>query len=241
MNNKGLYAVAAIASFVTALYMFRAVFMTFFGDVQGRRGRRPRGRGLALPRRSGAPARVELGDDGAAAHPDGGGDRRGLVGLGQGVPPLRGGGDVRRMRCTRRPTSATGSPSRRRSSRWRASGRRGPSTTAAWSPRRRSARSPSRSPCSSRTSSSWTTSTNGPSPCNVFQRGWNRLVELFDTTAVDGTVNGVGWVGTQSSRVLRHAQTGQVQLYGLGIAAGVSSSSPSSSSSRIRCRRVECC
>ena len=56
---------------------------------------------------------------------------------------------------------------------------------------------------------------------NLFQRGWNRLVELFDVTAVDGAVNGVGWVGTQSSRVLRHAQTGQVQLYGVGIAAGV--------------------
>ena len=56
---------------------------------------------------------------------------------------------------------------------------------------------------------------------NAFQRGWNQLVERFDTLAVDGAVNGVGWVGTQSSRVLRHAQTGQVQLYGAGIAAGV--------------------
>ena len=56
---------------------------------------------------------------------------------------------------------------------------------------------------------------------NVFQRGWNRLVEQFDTLAVDGAVNGTGWVGQQSSRVLRHAQTGQVQLYGAGIAAGV--------------------
>ncbi len=56
---------------------------------------------------------------------------------------------------------------------------------------------------------------------NIFQRGWNRLVEQFDTLAVDGSVNGVGWVGQQSSRVLRHAQTGQVQLYGAGIAAGV--------------------
>ena len=56
---------------------------------------------------------------------------------------------------------------------------------------------------------------------NAFQRGWNRLVEMFDTLAVDGAVNGTGWVGAQSSRVLRHAQTGQVQLYGVGIAAGV--------------------
>ncbi|MBH77283.1 MAG: NADH-quinone oxidoreductase subunit L [Dehalococcoidia bacterium] len=55
----------------------------------------------------------------------------------------------------------------------------------------------------------------------VFQRGWNRLVERFDMLAVDGAVNGIGWVGTQSSRVVRHAQTGQLQLYGVGIAAGV--------------------
>ncbi len=55
----------------------------------------------------------------------------------------------------------------------------------------------------------------------LFQQGWNRLAELFDALAVDGAVNGVGWAGMQSSRVLRHAQTGQVQLYGAGIAAGV--------------------
>ena len=55
----------------------------------------------------------------------------------------------------------------------------------------------------------------------AFQQGWNRLVEAFDTLAVDGAVNGVGWLGTQSSRALRHVQTGQAQLYGAGIAAGV--------------------
>lgn len=55
----------------------------------------------------------------------------------------------------------------------------------------------------------------------VFQHGWNRLVERFDMVAVDGAVNGLGWVGTQSSRVVRHAQTGQLQLYGVGIVAGV--------------------
>ena len=55
----------------------------------------------------------------------------------------------------------------------------------------------------------------------LFQRGWNRLVETFDTVAVDGVVNGVGRASAQSSRVLRHVQSGQVQLYGAGIAAGV--------------------
>ena len=56
---------------------------------------------------------------------------------------------------------------------------------------------------------------------HAFQRGWNRLVEAFDTRAVDGAVNGTGWLGAQSSRVLRHAQTGQVQLYGVALALGV--------------------
>ncbi len=56
---------------------------------------------------------------------------------------------------------------------------------------------------------------------HAFQHGWNRLVQAFDTTAIDGAVNGMGRAGAHSSRVLRHVQTGQVQLYGAGIAAGV--------------------
>ena len=56
---------------------------------------------------------------------------------------------------------------------------------------------------------------------HAFQHGWNRLVQAFDTHIIDGAVNGTGWVGAQSSNLLRHAQTGQVQLYGAGIAAGV--------------------
>ena len=46
-------------------------------------------------------------------------------------------------------------------------------------------------------------------------------MEVFDARAVDGAVNGTGWLGAQSSRVLRHAQTGQVQLYGVALALGV--------------------
>lgn len=55
----------------------------------------------------------------------------------------------------------------------------------------------------------------------LFQRGWNRLVELVDTYIVDGTVNGSGWVTRQASGRLRVIQTGQLQLYGAGVAAGV--------------------
>ena len=55
----------------------------------------------------------------------------------------------------------------------------------------------------------------------IFQRGWNNLVERFDRNVVDGAVNGVGWAGSHSSNILRNMQTGQLQLYGAGLAAGV--------------------
>ena len=55
----------------------------------------------------------------------------------------------------------------------------------------------------------------------LFQRFWNRLVELFDTYVVDGIVNGSGWVTRQASSRVAIIQTGQLQLYGAGVAAGV--------------------
>ena len=55
----------------------------------------------------------------------------------------------------------------------------------------------------------------------VFQRLWNRLVELFDTYIVDGLVNGVARLARWLSDELRYVQSGQVQLYGLGIVLGV--------------------
>jgi NADH-quinone oxidoreductase subunit L len=55
----------------------------------------------------------------------------------------------------------------------------------------------------------------------LFQRLWNRLIELVDTYIVDGTVNGSGWVTRQASDRLRVIQTGQLQLYGAAVAAGV--------------------
>jgi len=55
----------------------------------------------------------------------------------------------------------------------------------------------------------------------VFQRGWNRLVELFDRYVVDGIVNGVGRLGAGLSMAFRPIQSGQLQGYGLGVAAGV--------------------
>lgn len=55
----------------------------------------------------------------------------------------------------------------------------------------------------------------------VLQGGWNRLLELNDKYVVDGIVNGVGRLGREGSGRLRAIQTGQIQSYGLGIVAGV--------------------
>ena len=55
----------------------------------------------------------------------------------------------------------------------------------------------------------------------IFQRGWNRLLELNDRYVVDGLVNGTGRVAREASSRLKVVQTGQLQSYGLGVAAGV--------------------
>ncbi|MFC1971986.1 NADH-quinone oxidoreductase subunit L [Chloroflexota bacterium] len=46
-------------------------------------------------------------------------------------------------------------------------------------------------------------------------------LEKIDTYAVDGTVNGVANGAIASGKALRHAQTGQLQLYGLFIGIGI--------------------
>ncbi|MFC2000966.1 NADH-quinone oxidoreductase subunit L [Chloroflexota bacterium] len=55
----------------------------------------------------------------------------------------------------------------------------------------------------------------------VLLKGLFGAFQLFDTKGVDGTVNGVanGIIG--SGRAIRHAQTGQLQLYGLFIGIGI--------------------
>ncbi len=55
----------------------------------------------------------------------------------------------------------------------------------------------------------------------VFQGGWNRLLQANDKYVVDGIVNGSARIAREASTRLRTIQTGQVQGYGLGIAAGV--------------------
>ena len=55
----------------------------------------------------------------------------------------------------------------------------------------------------------------------VLYDGLFRLIELFDTYVVDGTVNGAAKVTVVSSSVVRRVQTGQLQSYGLAIVLGV--------------------
>ncbi len=46
-------------------------------------------------------------------------------------------------------------------------------------------------------------------------------MERFDTNVVDGTVNGIASGAIGSGRAVRHAQSGQLQLYGLFIGIGI--------------------
>jgi NADH-quinone oxidoreductase subunit L len=55
----------------------------------------------------------------------------------------------------------------------------------------------------------------------VAMKGLFTGFRLFDSNGVDGVVNGVGSVVSGTGRAIRHAQTGQLQLYGLFIGIGV--------------------
>ena len=55
----------------------------------------------------------------------------------------------------------------------------------------------------------------------LFQRGWNRLLELNDVYVVDGLVNGSARFTRHVSGRLRLLQTGQLQAYGAILVAGV--------------------
>ena len=46
-------------------------------------------------------------------------------------------------------------------------------------------------------------------------------MERFDTSVVDGAVNGAASVTRAGGRVVRHTQSGQLQLYGLFMGLGI--------------------
>lgn len=56
---------------------------------------------------------------------------------------------------------------------------------------------------------------------SLLQNGWNRLLELNDKWVVDGAANGSAKAVSFVSDRLRTVQNGQIQAYGLGIGAGV--------------------
>ncbi len=47
---------------------------------------------------------------------------------------------------------------------------------------------------------------------------WADLKMLFDTWVIDGAVNGSGWIVRKTGNILRHIQNGQAQFYALTIA-----------------------
>jgi NADH-quinone oxidoreductase subunit L len=58
----------------------------------------------------------------------------------------------------------------------------------------------------------------------VFARGGvilGNALWWFDAKVIDGAVNGAGWVAERIGGTLRRSQTGRVENYGLGIAAGL--------------------
>ena len=56
---------------------------------------------------------------------------------------------------------------------------------------------------------------------NVLYRGLFHLFQLFDTRIIDGTVNGVADGTSATGGAIRRTQTGQLQLYGLFMGMGV--------------------
>jgi len=55
----------------------------------------------------------------------------------------------------------------------------------------------------------------------LLMKGLFGIFQLFDTGVVDGTVNGVANGVRAGGRAIRHAQTGQLQLYALFIGIGI--------------------
>jgi NADH-quinone oxidoreductase subunit L len=63
---------------------------------------------------------------------------------------------------------------------------------------------------------------------DIYQLVWARGGVLvsnalwwFDARVIDGAVNGAGWLARSIGGVLRKSQTGRVENYGLGMAAGL--------------------
>tara|TARA_B100000029_G_scaffold424756_1_gene432766 strand:+ start:4430 stop:6424 length:1995 start_codon:yes stop_codon:yes gene_type:complete len=55
----------------------------------------------------------------------------------------------------------------------------------------------------------------------ILYKGIFNFSNLLDKWIIDGSVNCLGWVGRNSGKALAQLQTGQTQVYGLGVSIGV--------------------
>jgi NADH-quinone oxidoreductase subunit L len=56
---------------------------------------------------------------------------------------------------------------------------------------------------------------------NLLHRGLFRGLSFFDVRVVDGAMNGLGWIGVGTGKLVRRAQSGQLQLYGAAAVLGI--------------------
>jgi len=56
---------------------------------------------------------------------------------------------------------------------------------------------------------------------DLLHRGLFRVLAWFDRTVIDGAVNGLAWLGISGGRAARRLQSGQLQLYGIITLAGI--------------------
>ncbi len=57
---------------------------------------------------------------------------------------------------------------------------------------------------------------------SVIYQGICRAFAWLDRNIIDGAVNGLAWLGVTSGRAIRRAETGQLQFYGIIMLAGIS-------------------
>ena len=55
----------------------------------------------------------------------------------------------------------------------------------------------------------------------VFYRGISYALDWVDKSVVDNVANFCGWLGANTGTAIRQAQTGQLQAYGMGISVGI--------------------
>jgi NADH-quinone oxidoreductase subunit L len=221
-ENRGLYVIGAGVAFLTAFYMFRAIFMTFFGEYHG-----------------GEPVDHEDEDShfhGDPAHPHESPWTMSLPLVVLAVPAIAAGwfafgglgGNFTDFINGALPEGGEAAPDFNWGIALSSSALAAGGIAVAWaiyykkwvaSSEVRATALPIATVLEKKYFLDWLY--EDIFAVRVFQRLWNRLVELFDTYIVDGLINGVARLMRWTSDELRVVQSGQVQLYGIGIIFGV--------------------